>query len=918
MIEPINKRYRPFLLFLKRKRRGAFGVLTLEKIVSHTWRLCFWCLFFAGLWMLALPAFFGTAISVMALLIFLIGVAHFIRTDILNFSFPDPEDIDQRLETRSTLGRGHIALIEDQLANPAIISTRLLWHKAQRDGLFLLKKLHIPGLQTRLSQKDPHALRFIALLVFFSGLFVAGHNWKERIINGLTPISPSLLSLSQEHNTDLWITPPDYTQMPQIHLSGTGHYEGILDIPEGSTYRIRMRNRLGKIFSPHLHIGKTNTALTYMEDGLYGKKGIVQPGKSMRITQALLPRTVWTYNYLIDTPPKIRSDIETKADTDTEAKAETKIQTETQTIEEEQKETTIPDKILAYEILDDAQIRFPLVVKDDYGVKELHMTMRLDEMIEDAPLGLETQEVRLIMSQPGDEFRIAPIYDISWHSWAGLPVTFEFTATDHKGQNGTLDKISLTLPERTFKHPLAKSLIAARKTLAWDYKGSFREIALNLERLLNIPDLFQNDPVVFLAIRSASSRLFHNDNKPESQRIKAAREVIKLLWDTALVVEDGDVVIALRELRDAQRKLENAMRDPDTNERKIQALMDELRQKMVNYFTEVHREMQKRIAQGENMPSMAPEDFGTLISPDTLANLMAQIQQAMRDGNEQQAKELMSKLQRMMEMIDPSKDAKLPRDMQMMREGVNELQKLIERQESLIKQTEEQAEKQHRLGLGSNNMPQKTKPNTASPGITQRDLPALEQMLKDFGMDSVPPAPESPEPQEHAQNTDKQQQIDTRQNKVEQDTLRDILGQLMMDAAEKLNEVPEKMGMAEQEMRGSAEELGENNPTGSLPHQNKAAQYLKDAQEGLAKQFRQRMKQMVGIGLSGRGQQFDPLGRPYNNDQNGQNSDSTIKVPDEAEQKRVDKIIRQLRQRSGDRSRSREELEYYRRLLRQF
>ena len=903
MIDPLDNRYRPFLLFLSRKRRGAFFVLTLEKIICHSWRLTFWCLFFAGLWMLALPAFLGPAASILALIIFLLGGAYFTHRDILNFSFPEPDAIDDRLEENSKLGRGHIALIEDQLANPAIISTRLLWHKAQRDGLIRLKKLRIPGLHTRLSKKDPHALRFIALLVFVSGAFVAGHNWQERIIKGLMPVIPSL-TISQVQNTDLWINPPDYTQMPEMHISGTSGYTGKLNIPEGSTYRIRMRSRLGALLTPHLHMLGINIPMTYMEDSLYGIEGIIQPGKKLRITQGLLPRVTWPYRYIVDTPPEIRSDIKTPEEIDAEETTEGQ---------------TEPKASFRYEILDDGQIRFPLVVKDDYGVKDLHMHMRLDEMLEDAPLGEDSEEMRLIMSHPGDEFKIAPIYDMTWHSWAGLPVTFEFTATDQKGQSTTLDKISLTLPERSFKHPMAQALIAARKALAWNHKGPLKEIALNLERLLDKPSLFQDNPVVFLAIRTAASRLYHNDDKPEKQRLKAAKEVIKLLWDTALVVEEGDLMLALRELRDAQRALENAMRDPNTDQQEIQALMDELREKMVNYFTEIHREMQKRMAQGENMPFTAPEDFGALITPDTLANLMAQIEQAMRDGNEQEAQELMSQLQRMMEMIDPTKGATLPQDMQMMREGINELQKLIERQEALIEQTEEQASEQRKQGLGDNNK-QQNRPGNTSPNITPRDLPALEQMLKDFGMDNVPPAPEQDKPKEEdkAQDEQTQPQIDTSANKTEQDALRYILGQLMMDVAEKLDNVPENMGNAEQEMRGSAEELGKNNPDQSLPHQNKAVKHLKDAQEQLAQSFRQRMQQMIGIGLSGTGQQLDPLGRPYNNEGNGQDVDSQIKVPDEAQQKRADEIIRQLRQRSGDRSRTREELEYYRRLLRQF
>jgi uncharacterized protein (TIGR02302 family) len=904
MIDPIDRRYRPFLLFLERKRRGASLVLTLEKVICHVWRILFWCLFFAGLWMLSLPAFFGTFVSVITLLTFLTGITYFTRKDFLNFSFPNPDDIDRRLEKRSALGRGHIALVEDQLANPSIISTRLLWHKAQREGVFRLKKLRIPWPKTYLSRKDPHALRFIAILVFTAGIFVAGHSWKERIISGLMPISPTWFSISQENQSiDLWIKPPDYTQMPEMHLSGSGRYDGELNIPEGSTYRIRMHSWLKGIFAPHLHTSAANVVLTYMEGDLYGKEGTIQPGTSMRITQALLPRATWPYHYIIDMPPEIRGDLKT----DKEIKT-TEVESETQ--QTTPKEDDAQNKVVQpYEILDDGQIRFPLAVKDDYGVKELKMNMRFDEMIKETPLGQEVEETRLIMSQPNKEFKIAPIYDLSWHSWAGLPVTIEFTAIDHKGQKTKLEGINLILPEREFKHPLAKALINTRKKLAWNYKGPLRDISLEIESYLSNPDLFQNDPVVFLAIRSASSRLFHNKNKPATQKLKSVREVIALLWETALVIEEGDVVFALRELRNAQRELENAMRDPNADDREIQALMEQLREKMIDYFTEVHREMQKHIEKGENMPFMSPEDFGTLITPDTLASLMAQIEQAMREGNNQKAQELMSQLQRMMEMIDPSKGAKLPRDMQMMRKGINELQKLIERQELLIEQTQKQADTQLSL----------EKPKTPpSSGITQKDLPALEQMLEDFGMDTIPPVPQNTSPEQPNKDESSQQQIDTSQNKVEQDALRYILGQLMMEAADKLDEVPEKMGMAEQEMRKSANELGKNNPKDSVPHQKTAVQYLKDAQEGMAKQFRQRMQQMVGIGLSGNGQRLDPLGRPYNDTENGQNPENAIKIPDESQKKRVDDIIRQLRRRSGDRSRSREELEYYQRLLRQF
>ena len=104
------------------------------------------------------------------------------------------------------------------------------------------------------------------------------------------------------------------------------------------------------------------------------------------------------------------------------------------------------------------------------------------------------------------------------------------------------------------------------------------------------------------------------------------------------------------------------------------------------------------------------------------------------------------------------------------------------------------------------------------------------------------------------------------------------------------------------------------------PHQNQAIDHLEDSQEQLSEQLKQRMQQMIGIGLSSgnRPGDIDPLGRPYDRDQNGKNRDSNVKIPDENQKKRVDDILRTLRDRSGDRSRPDDELDYFRRLLRQF
>ena len=985
MLDPLEHKNKLHLDALRKKRRTASRILALRKIVTHSWRPVFWTLLFFGLWMLGIPAFLGTIVTYTTPFIFVIGLFYLLRKDIGSLTFNKAHTIDYALETNSALPRGQIKLIEDKLANPKTQKTRELWKNAQNEGIKSFSNLKVPHLNVSLSRQDPSALRFIAILIFISGLMMSGPTWKDKILSGLVPIIPESI-IAQGHATNLWITPPEYTQMGQIHVVGS-NLENPLSIPEGSTIKIRIHSIMGESFPPWLHNGDEKTQMTYLNEGLYGIETTINQGNTLSIKQAFIPRANWQYDYITDTPPEIALDIPEPEE------IETTDTTETETV------TTEP-----FEILENAQIKFPLKVKDDYGVKELKMTLNIDPVVEERPLGKPASEIRLIMSQPNIGFKIAPIYDMTWHTWAGLPVTFVYEAIDHKGQTATLDEIKLTLPERTFEHPVAKSLIKMRKKLAWEYDSSFAEISYNLETLLDAPDYLQDNPVIYLSIKTAASRLRYNNHAEQSKRLETAEAVINLLWYTALAIEEGNLSLALRELRDAQRALENAMRDPKSSEEEIAALMDELREKMANYFTEMQREVQKRLENGEELPTFSSEDFGDMISPDALANIMEQIEQALRDGDQAKAEELMSQLQRMMEMLDPNMTAQLPPDMQMMQEGVNELQELIERQEALRDQTAKQAEKQ---------TTKKRKQDFAQNKPKPLDLQNLEEMLKDFGFDSFSKPQEEtqqeqkqsqsqnledkqtaknsttennsdkeqkqtqqnteqsdaqaqPQPnqnsgqkqndqnknddnsseqtakqnQENDQGTSPNQENDneadqqaaisspqqennsaqgTQSNKTEQEALRYVLGQLMLDAAEKLNEVPETMGLAEQEMRGSEKELNHDNPRGSLPHQDQAIEHLKDAQENLSQQFRQRMQQMVGVGLSGGPQQLDPLGRPLDDsDEEGRGHDSHVQVPDEAQKKRVDEILRELRERSGDRSRSSDELDYLKRLLRQF
>ena len=65
---------------------------------------------------------------------------------------------------------------------------------------------------------------------------------------------------------------------------------------------------------------------------------------------------------------------------------------------------------------------------------------------------------------------------------------------------------------------------------------------------------------------------------------------------------------------------------------------------------------------------------------------------------------------------------------------------------------------------------------------------------------------------------------------------------------------------------------------------------------------------------------YDCVAKTPMGDQNGNSllSGDTVKIPDEAERKRVQEIMKTLREKSGDRQRPEYELDYLRRLMRQF
>lgn len=159
----------------------------------------------------------------------------------------------------------------------------------------------------------------------------------------------------------------------------------------------------------------------------------------------------------------------------------------------------------------------------------------------------------------------------------------------------------------------------------------------------------------------------------------------------------------------------------------------------------------------------------------------------------------------------------------------------------------------------------------------------------------------------------------------EQTGIRGKLGEIMRKIGEGLPQVPENFGKADQAMKSARNELKEGDPQGSIEHQKEALKELEGAMDNAVKQLAEQLQMtMMNFGMPqegpGYGEGFDPLGRRMGGKpgDNGKPGDDFVAIPEEKERRRVQQIIEELRARSNDYTRPKQEREYIDRLLNQF
>jgi uncharacterized protein (TIGR02302 family) len=750
----------------------------------------------------------------MVLALFAIAVAVTLILAVRRLHWPSRQHARRRLERDSGLSHRPLALLEDEPATGTGDADSLrLWalHRERARARIARLRLRLP--RAGLAAVDPLALRAALGLILVIALIAGRGEWSDRLGRAVLP-DLTVLAAVPPASFDIWINPPAYTRLPPVFLDAAASAPEPLSIATGSTVLAQVQGGRGV---PALHIGESQTDFSNVAGDAYKISAEITSGDRLSVVQNETTLAEWPLILIPDETPRV-------AFLAPPARSER------------------------------AALRLDYSAQDDYGLASVIARIRRldDESI--APLDVELALPGIDLKQTdGTSFN-----DLTPHPWAGLAVTIQLVAEDSIGQQGTSEAVRTVLPERIFNHPVARALVELRKQLTLNPKGRL-PVARALSDIYAQPDHFFNDIVVALALRSAERRLIY-DATPA-----AVAQVQQLLWDTALRIEEGDLSIAERDLREVQKALMDALaRGADDAE--IERLMDELQQALDRFLEALAEQMREQLSGGAEPRPLPPD--AQILPSDELQRMIDQAREMARSGARDAARDMLSRLQNMLENLRAS-----PFSPGLDENGRNAFQ-MLQDMESLMRDQQELLD-----------------------GSYQRSLKRGP--------------------------SDKNRSSDTQQNRDDaqaQDRLRRQLGEMMRRLGQSLGEIPRPLGRAERSMRDARDALEGDRPGDAVPPQTRTMDQLQQGLQSMAEQFMEQMGQAAernsgqfGV-RPGNGQ--DPLGRRPGS--SGLEALEGVEIPDRMELRRAREILDELRRRRGDRERPALELDYIDRLLRQF
>jgi uncharacterized protein (TIGR02302 family) len=413
-------------------------------------------------------------------------------------------------------------------------------------------------------------------------------------------------------------------------------------------------------------------------------------------------------------------------------------------------------------------------------------------------------------------------------------------------------------------HPWAGMQVLV-KLVATDTAGQVGE---SPEAIFRLPERRFMNPTAMNIVKIRKHVIF--DDEP---RFRLALELFNLTENPQVIGEDLSVYLALKTAATELRRAQHQDRDATTN------IEDLLWNAALKIEDGNRPEAEKELRAAEDALEKALKD------PTTPASEIARLTQNLKEA--------------------------MNRDIQAMAENMRKQQEAGQKQQPSDPNTP--TIDQHELNDQVDKMNQMAQ--SGSRDAAQDMLDYIKSLLEN--MKAGQAGKENEQGKKSLQDlkdlAKKQRDLENRNNPKaaeEQEALRKSLGEAARQIGDAMGDIPQSLSGADKAMRNAAKALQRGTKGGAQGDQENAAGQLDEAAKDLSDELSQQAgeTELKGEGNGDR----DPLGRARFD------KGSKVKVPTEREMQRSREILDELRKRSSEHERPRQELDYLQRLLQQY
>ncbi|QRM53381.1 TIGR02302 family protein [Sinorhizobium sp. BG8] len=772
-------------------------------------------------------------------------------------SWPTADDAYRMLESRNALAHQAIRVQEDRPVAADSFAVAL-WKEHQARMARMIGALHTGWPRPDIARHDRLGIRAVPVLLVAIAFAFSYSNRGGLLSDAFVLQVPA--EEKPDIRIDAWVTPPVHTGRAPVFLTGGAETEGeVVRVPQFSELTIRITGGSGDDVASFQPEGETSPTVLRSKDKTQAestdKKAAAEttvaasatpPGqvpaqtldyKIVRGGELLIDGRKWTFSVIPDRVPEIAFD-------------------------------GIPRKTVA------AALEISFIAKDDYGVQEA--------FAEIVPVDVPAKDARPLYPPP--EYRLdlprrsartakgTTSRNLSEHPLSGKMVRITLVARDAAGQEGRSQPQVIRLPAKNFFEPLAAAVAEQRQVMALDANQLPRAIALN-EALLIRPEETIPSLTHFLLLKSAQERMRMARNDDQM------RETADYLWEIALGIEDGNLSLADRRLRDAQKALSDAL-ERNASDEEIAKLMKELREAMQAYLEELARQAAKNGQMQENA-----QQQGQVLRQQDLQRMMDQIENLARSGSKDEARELLSQMQRMLNNLQAGRRPQQGQQSDAMRQQMDKLGELMQQQQQLMDQT-------FKYDQALRDRMQRGDP------LDGQDQELFDQQPGDRGNEQQQGEAQQSPADEMTADELRQALKDL---KAQQDALGKQLSQLEQ-ALKGMGIKPGKgFGDAGREMKGASESLGKGQGEPAVGSQGRALEALRQGAQDMMSQMQamgQGQGEGEGLPQAGRNGR-DPLGRERQTSSEGPDFGGPTKVPEEIDIQRAREILEEIRRRLG-------------------